>query len=860
MKHVEDARVRTLDLSASGWNVRLADPQGSSSPAPKAIRGREFTAVVPGCIHTDLMRAGMIPDPAVDRNELEIQWVGECDWTYRRRFVIPQALLEHQRVELVCDGLDTIAEVAMNGRAIGSTANMFRPHRFDVGAMVKPGENELAITFRSPLKHIRAEEARIGPRPVNGDWDPYVFIRKAACNFGWDWGPKVATSGVWRPIRIEAWNGVRIASVRPLAHRESGDRWTVQVHVELDWAKPRRDDPVSEHRVVARLADDDGERSVAGAVAAPGQVAVVIPLTIDRPRLWWPRGWGRQDLCGLRVTLGARCTLGEWSAAIGIRHVRLITDPDDIGSRFALEVNGREVFCKGANWIPEGLLPADRPPHRVRQRLAQVAAANMNMLRVWGGGFYEDDAFYEECDRLGIMVWQDFMFACAMYPEEEPIRGEVALEARHQIVRLSRHPSVVLWCGGNECTWSHESWGGPPHGLWKDRLGNATWGAGYYFDVLPRLVAELDPTRPYWPNSPWPGRELVPGKVSPNDASHGDRHTWDERVEGYTTLVPRFCSEFGHQSPANRRTLARVMSEHDLVVGSPGLEHRQRGTGGTACHIDEALTEWFRPFRNLDEWHYLSQLLQARAMQIGIGWLRANQPRCMGALVWQLNDAWPGLSWSLIDADGGEKPAYRSVREACRERIITIGPRHGRPAVFMVNDTDSPWCGELRLRTVAFDGTDLGRGDVLPFEVPLRSARHLVEIESICGRPRDPRREVIVAESDGLRTCRYHLPDRELNYPAPSATIAIEEPSSGRLSAKVHAISLLRDVGGQVAGRQLRSIPGTLLPGETICFDIDAEQSERTDQAFPARGLMWPPGLWCANLFGAIDHIRPERP
>jgi beta-mannosidase len=311
---------------------------------------------------------------------------------------------------------------------------------------------------------------------------------------------------------------------------------------------------------------------------------------------------------------------------------------------------------------------------KYRERLQQAAAANMNMLRVWGGGFYESDDFYDICDELGILVWQDFMFACAMYPEEPPYPALIEAEARHQITRLSPHPSVALWCGGNECVWAHDSWGNAPgEKPWKERLGGKTWGSGYYFDLLPRLMKELDPTRPYWPNSPWSGAE----SVAANDSGHGDRHTWDVRGEAYRTIVPRFCSEFGHQAPANYSTLAKVTGRTGLAIGSRALEHLQRGTGGTARHIDEAIAELFRPPRDFDEWHFLAQLTQARALKAGIEWMRINQPRCMGALVWQLNDAWPGMNWSLLTPMGntnwhGSRCAARLIQWPSRSSCCKV--------------------------------------------------------------------------------------------------------------------------------------------------------------------------------------------
>jgi beta-mannosidase len=375
------------------------------------------------------------------------------------------------------------------------------------------------------------------------------------------------------------------------------------------------------------------------------------------------------------VTVIPSNSLAEQPAArdsyIAFRDVRLNTDPDEHGSKFQLEVNGTPIFCKGANWIPEGLFPDDRTDEVIRERVRQAAAANMNMLRVWGGGMYESDAFYDECDKQGIMVWQDFMFACACYPEEAPYPQLVEQEARYQIARLSSHPSVVLWCGGNECVWGYESWGyaaSDVAGPWKKRVGDRAWGGGYYFDLLPRLLRELDPTRPYWANSPFAGRI----GENPNQQIRGDRHTWDATFlpgasgTDYRTIVPRFCAEFGHQAPANIETLAGVLRPEELSLGSAALEHHQKGTGGTAQHINKAMASHGAIPTEFATWHRFAQELQAEAMTNGIEHHASHRAsgRCMGVLIWQFNDAWPGMSWSLVDSDGRPKPAYEAVREA----------------------------------------------------------------------------------------------------------------------------------------------------------------------------------------------------
>jgi beta-mannosidase len=668
---------------------------------PRHLREGVIPAQVPGCVHTDLMRAGVIPDPRIGFNEEDQLWVGETDWEYRGTFRVDAAILAHERIDLVCDSLDTIAEVSVNGREVGRAANMFHPHRFDLrGVLNKPGaDNDIVIIFRSPLAHVRAEEKRLGRRPFNGDglgWSPFHFIRKMACNFGWDWAPRMATCGVCGPIRLEGWSTARIESLQPVA-RPVDAHWIIELRVNVDWASDRTDGALLQASI-----NIDSEVKRAFVPLCPGSRAADIQLGPLFPKPWWPRELGEQPHYTLEVAIardwfanhherseaiirfgrepsqgtqlwptsprvelsGHQECLHQVRRSIGFRQVRLNIDPDEHGEKFQLEINGKPIFCKGANWIPEGLFPEDRSPDKIRQRVRQAADANMNMLRVWGGGQYECDAFYEECDKLGIMVWQDFMFACACYPEEAPFPALIEAEARHQIARLSSHPSVVLWCGGNECVWGYESWGyasTDTEGPWKKRVGDKTWGAGYWFDLLPRLLRELDPTRPYWANSPFAGKRAE----NPNQETRGDRHTWDAPPGSaeFRKITPRFCAEFGQQSPPSLDLLRKVIAPEDLVLGSHAMDHRQRGTGGMPAHIDKHL-QGLPAAKSFEDWHRMSQEAQATALKAAIEWLAANQPRCMGALIWQLNDAWPGFSWSLIDSDGVPKPAYDAVREA----------------------------------------------------------------------------------------------------------------------------------------------------------------------------------------------------
>ncbi|MBS0195684.1 MAG: glycoside hydrolase family 2 protein [Planctomycetes bacterium] len=823
-------------LNTARWTLR---PVGDVGGVPAAVRDAgEIPAAVPGCVHTDLLAAGLIADPRVGMSELDLQWIGRTDWQYRCTFEAGPDALANEHVDLVCDGLDTIAAILLNDQPVGACRNMFHPHRFPVRPFVRPGENTLTIRLRAPLIYIREQEAALGARPVNGDWDPFIFMRKSACNFGWDWGPKVATCGIWRGVDLHAWNDARIQTVRPLIHRESENRWRIQVHVESQLtSQPNA-------TLSAALTDDSGSIIAQGRVPLSSQS--LITLHVDRPRLWWPRGFlddAPPHLYNLQVRIDNQPDASAWSGRVGFREVRLNTTPDKRGTPFTVEINGRPIFCKGFNWIPR-LFPANP----TLDPLPTLLALNSNMVRVWGGGLYEDDRFYEWCDREGIMVWQDFMFACAMYPEESPYPALIEQEARHQIARLSRHPSVVLWCGGNECIWGYESWG------WKQRLlPGQSWGRGYYLDLLPRLCAEIDPTRPYWPNSPWSGSM----DVHPNDEFNGDRHTWEVKLGGYRTVSSRFCSEFGHQSPSNVTTLKRVLKEQDLAVNSAAMEHRQRGPGGNAKQYDEVMAEWCGPIPSFDTWHFAAQLLQARAMRWGVEWARVNAPACMGALIWQLNDVWPGLSWSVVDVDGRWKLAAHAVGPALAARAIALTPLSGVLSCFAVNDSDQEWRCRVRLRRALVQGGVLAEHEESLVAPPRSVARVERAARLLSGGAGGPG-EIILADVDGLpRTTHLFARDRDVAFPTPRCSAEVK-PQGGVFVLSITAGSFMHDLCVfpdrlhpelEVCGAQ----PLTLLEGETsefiLCPTTDAAAQAVREAG--SRTLTNPPFLWCANLLGA---------
>ncbi|GAA4085233.1 glycoside hydrolase family 2 protein [Nonomuraea soli] len=741
-------------------------------------------ATIPGCVHTDLLAAGLIPDPYLDTHELGLTWIGRSAWRYETTLTWEPS--GHERADLLFEGLDTVAEIELNGAPVGNTANMHRSYRFDVRGTLRPGRNTLTVTFASPYAYAERLRAELGQRP-GAYAEPYNMIRKMACNFGWDWGPTLVTAGIWRPVGLHEWSGARLSRVRPVVRVRDGVA-RVSVHVELERT---HDEPVE---VAAELC---GLR-VVGAISREG----VLELEVPDPALWWPRGHGRQPLHELTVTAGQ----DVWRRRIGFRTAEL----DTADGAFTLKVNGRPVFAKGVNWIPDDCFPSRVGRDRYAERLEQACQAGVNLIRVWGGGIYESDDFYELCDELGLLVWQDFPFACAAYPEEEPLWSEVAAEAEENVVRLMPHPSLVLWCGNNENIWGYADW------QWKPALNGRSWGERYYLGLLPEIVGNMDPSRPYWPGSPYSGSmELHPNLPEVNNMHIWD--VWNERdYVHYRDYRPRFVAEFGWQAPATHATIARAIHDEPLTPDSPGLRHHQKADDGNG-KLARGLAHHFDEPDGYDDWLYLTQLNQARAIQLGVEHFRSLWPYCAGSVVWQLNDCWPVTSWSAVDGDGRRKPLFHALRRAHADRLLTVQPRAEGLALVAVNDDDEPWRAEALAVRLSVSGGELAR-EHLELEVPPRGALTL-PLDRELAESGDPARELIAVSAGSTRALWFYLPDKDLDLPKAAYAARLE----GR-TLHVTAHTLLRDLAvfpdrldpAAEADDQLI----TLLPGESVSFDL----------------------------------------
>ena len=792
-----------------GWTLT-----STSGPVPAAIAGRTIPAEVPGSAHTDLLAAGLIPDPYLDRVEEKLVWAHRVNWRYALELEA-RAPEPDERVDLVFDGLDTVATITLNGSVLGSTANMHRSYRFDVGPALTPGANQLTVDFRSALEHAEEVERELGHRPHTMA-HPYNMVRKMACSFGWDWGPDLQTAGIWKPVRLERWRTARLAQVRPLVTVDDDGTGRVAVHVEVERAGLGDD-------VDLDLAADVAGHRASVTIPAGTTVGVVV-VTVPEVDLWWPAGYGEHPLYDLDVSLARAGGAGQgprldgYARRVGFRTITVDTTPDEIGTPFTVVVNGRPIFVKGANWIPDDHFLTRITRDRLERRVDQAIGAHMNMLRVWGGGIYETEDFYDVCDERGMLVWQDFLFACASYPEEEPIRGEVEAEARENVARLTPHASLALWNGGNENIWGFADWG------WSEPLAGRTWGLGYYTELLPAIVAELDPTRFYATGSPYSPGSAASGAVHPNDPDHGTRHEWEVWNQldyvAYRNHVPRFCSEFGFQGPPTWATLTQWVHDEPLTPTSPAFLLHQKAADGNG-KLDRGLEPHLPTPDTFEDWHWATQLNQARAVTFGIEHFRSWWPRTAGTLVWQLNDCWPVTSWAAVDGDERLKPLWYALRRAYAPRLLTVQPRGERLVLVAVNDDDAPWRGPVQVERQTFAGHTCATAG-LDLDVPSRSVVELALVDPLIS-PQEPRSEVLVANIGEVRTVHTFGEDLDLAYdPDALSADVVRVPEGYRVD--VRASSFARDVA-VLAERVARDavvdemlVP--LLAGEQLSFVV----------------------------------------
>lgn len=663
-------------------------------------------AQVPGGVHTDLLAASAIPDPFFGDNELRVQWVAEQDWQFSREFQVSSDMLAHDRVFLACDGLDTLGSVEVNGQRVGKFENAFRDYRWEIKRLLKEGANQIVFTFDSAVKYGQAREAEL-PLGSSQTWSilggPHV--RKAPCQFGWDWGPMLPPIGIWKDLRIEGYTVARLDDVHlrqklidgkaTLTAALSTERWTdTPMQAEILVTSP-------DGKQYRQTAEGSGENAA-------------LSVEVENPALWWPNGYGEQALYDVAVVLHANGQeIDRRSYKIGFRTIELQQEPDQWGESFTFVVNGVPVFAKGADWIPADSFPTRISDTHLDWLLRSAADANMNMVRVWGGGFYEEERFYNLCDAYGLLVWQDFTFACNRYPGSEEFFENVRTEAMDNIRRLRHRASLAIWCGNNEMEQAWAEWG------WDRRAEPAAQRLKIAYDrmfhhMLPEVVAAEDPDRTYWPSSASSG---IPFS-EPNGQQRGDCHYWDvwhgrKPFTAYRTQFPRFMSEFGFQSLPPLETVRAYADPSDWNMTSYVMEHHQRSYKGNGLILSQ-MTDTFRMPKDFPMLVYLSMVLQGEGIRYGVEHWRRHKERVSGILIWQLNDCWPVASWSSIDYFGRWKALHYMARRFYAPLLLSIEDHEesGQMDVWLSSDIPQPVDASVQWKLVTLGGEVLDEGQV----------------------------------------------------------------------------------------------------------------------------------------------------
>ena len=752
-------RTKPTDLSKiripllAGWQFR------------EAGKDKWYPASVPGCVHTDLLNNKLIDDPFYRDNEKKLQWIGKTDWEYRTTFNITAEVLARKRVELVFEGLDTYANVFLNDEPLISTANMFRSWRVDAKSLAKPGVNTLRIRFRSPINEVLPIMAKMDYElPAGNDQGEKTspHTRKAPYQYGWDWGPRFVTSGIWRPMFLEAWDEARVADLHILPNEIRADVANMTAEVEVI-ADANSDVTIA----VDNLTDKTvaAQRRVS---LMPGLNRIALNITIPRPAIWWPNGLGAHPL----YTFKARLLINgqpvdEATTRTGLRTLELRQQRDESGKSFTFVINGVPVFAKGGNWIPADSFPSRITKDKYRKLLESVRDTNMNMLRVWGGGIYESDEFYDLCDEMGILVWQDFMFGCSLYPADETFLENVRQEAIDNVKRLRNHPSVVIWVGNNEIEsgWFHWGWKEKfPARLWDDYLK-------IFYGVLPEVCKSLDPSRPYWPSSPSSNLE-----DDPESQKMGDLHYWQvwhasAPFTEYEKQFPRFMSEYGFQSFPQLETVSTYTAPEDRDIKSPVMMAHQRHPRGNQLIREYMLREYPEP-KDFESFLYVSQVLQAEGIKIGAEHLRRIRPHNMGSLFWQIDDCWPVASWSSIDYTGRWKALQYYARRFYKDILLSPHEENGELNFYIVSDRLQPTAAQLKVSLLDFEGRTLWN-QLRELEIAaLNSKSYLsIAVDTLLGG-KDPKSvfvfaELLVGGKPVSRNEHFFQPYKNLLLPRP---------------------------------------------------------------------------------------------
>jgi beta-mannosidase len=801
------AALHTDTALEQGWEFRQMAPSANGPGEPWR------PAQVPGDVHLDLLRNKLIPDPFYRDNEAKLQWIEGASWEYRTTISITPDIFKNRNLELVFDGLDGYSEVFLNDTQVLTANNMFRIWRVSAKPLLHVGANQLRVVFPSPDK-AAAQAASADPWRLKTQVEDKTYVRKAAYEYGWDWGPTFVTSGMWRPVHLEAWDEARISNL----HIRQLDVTATVAHLNCEVEVTAAENATAEVSIRYSHAGKPAEAARSVALHA-GVNHLDLPLEIDKPGLWYPAGYGAQPLYTFIAHVKSRAHVeDERSVTTGLRSVVLRRDPDQWGRSFEFVVNGIPVFGKGADVIPFDSFPDRVTVENYRRILQSAKDANMNMIRLWGGGYYESEKFYSLCDELGIMVWQDFMFGNDWQPGLYSWKLNVAAEIEDQVKRLRDHPSIIIWCGNNE-TEEAILWKDRPQlpadariQMWQDYIST-------FSGVIPSVVERLDPQRPYWPSSPSSDYE----ETSPTFQA-GDSHIWDVwhgRVpfSTYEQHHARFVTEYGFQSFPEMKTIEAFTSPEDRTsIFTPVMLGHQKNNEGNSIIRDYLLKDYPEP-KDFASFLYVSQVLQAEGIKIGAEHFRRSRPETMGSIFWQLNDCWPVASWSSIDYYGRWKALQYYARRFYAPLLVSPHVEDGILRTYIVSDKVQPVSGELHLRIVDFDGKVVKEA-LQPVSVPgLSSQVYLQWPMSDLGNA-DTARQVAVADLvvEGVRVSRnliYLVPTKQVHLPEAHISAGLTRGAEGyflKLSSPVLARSIYVTFGA--LSPELSDNYFDLLPGE----------------------------------------------
>ena len=752
-----------------------------------------FPATVPGVVHTDLMANEIIDDPFFRLNERGVQWIDKEDWVYTTTFTADKAILEKECIELVFEGLDTYADVYLNDKLILKADNMFRRWRIDVKPLLIEGNNNLKVYFHSvvkidmpkwealPFQYYRwqdqSENGGLFKRKIS------VFCRKSAYHYGWDWGPRLITSGIWRPVYLESWDSLRISDV--FYNQKSVTEKRADIDVEFEILSQ------NESTASLRVIDERTGKTLTKGITklTKGENKVVVPMTISKPKLWWCNGLGEAHRYAFRTEVEVNGkVIDSRHHDIAVRSLKVIRNEDKDGRSFYFELNGKAVFAKGANYIPCDSFLTRVTDEVYEKTIADAVAVNMNMLRVWGGGIYENAKFYEECEKNGIMVWQDFMFGCALHPCEGEFAENVRLEAIDNIKRLRNYGCIALWCGNNEC---YDTLMGCKRSYEKKGIDMKYFDIQkaqfdyQYYELLPKVCAEHDPSRYYHPMSPWAGKDIK----ADHAMNRGDFHyygVWGQRkpFDTYNTKIARFMSEYGFQSFPEIGSIKRYApNPKDWNIFSEVMMAHQRGGKSANGKINDYLTKEYWPQSDFEKFLYMGQVMQADAIKIAVEAHRRNMPFCQGSLYWQHNDCWPVASWSSRDYYGRWKAMHYFARHFFDKYLLSAYPHDGRLKVYVVSDNQSKTKAEFKVEVMTLTGKVV-KSFVKQVVVPANTSTVMFDetIESVLGGEKAENLVIVSSLKVGNKlysSNNYFVKQGALNFPACKISTKVEKCDGG---------------------------------------------------------------------------------